>query len=158
MSRYSSKKSVPILASSIGCTELEAGELLTLADTFSTRVRNLPTWYRAEYVADTRKHIEALREFAGKDRLGRMIGSKPSLPGMAAGMWKNYREADKAFDAFSQANAIHQTGLDANRALTACLEALNASRELSQPEKTLEGRRLYESLRAHSSLLDQIEV
>lgn len=158
MVRYRSTRSSQVLAEKIGCTQLEADELISHTKNFEKHVRNLRRYYKSEYVEATRRHLQDLRDHASKDRLGRLLGSKPTLSGMAAGMWREYEQANQAFSVFQQANSMSQTGLDGNRALTACLDAMSEARELHTPNEVVEGRRAFESLQPHGSLAGQINT
>lgn len=144
---------------SLGCTNLEANELASGAVNFALKAQMLAKAYKSEYVTEAQNHQSDLRNHANKDRLGRLLGSKPTLSYGAKNMWARFKEMDEAFSQFSHVNAMHQTGLDANRALTATLQALNENRGIpgrNDPERIVEGRRVYESLRPYSSLMSQI--
>lgn len=144
---------------SLGCTELEANELADSASDFALKAQFLAKSYKSEYVSQAQDCQAAMAARASKDRLGRILSSKPTVSYGARNMWSNFKTLDAIFEKFSHANSMHQTGLSADRALTATLEALSNNRGFSgviEAAKVVEGRRVYESLRSYRSLFSQI--
>jgi len=140
------------------CTGLEAKELLGLAQALSREFYSLAGKYSSDHVTKTRDYLSELRDHANQDRLGRLLGGKPSLSYTAKNMWQQFKKTEAAVNAFKNANGMLHTGLDVNRCLTACFESLEHGRSLSNSNVVVEGRRVYESLSGHSSLCTQLDL
>lgn len=138
-----------------GIGKLEADELVKMADKVAYAFYQLSRSYSYKNVEDTRKHIEATRAHENKDRLGRMLGGKPSAPYSAQSMWRDYAKASDELSRFNSANNAHSTGYSSDQMLTKCFEAMHQSRNLRHASEVPEGRRGFESLSSSTSIARQ---
>lgn len=143
------------LTQQTGIGQLEASDLISLAERVAAAFVNLKRYYSYDNVEATRRHIDNVRKHASKDRLGRVLSGAPMAPFGAENMWKCYREASECVRRFNMANGTHSTGLDGNQMLTRCFEALHQSRNLRSAQDVPEGRRAYESLISSANLAVQ---
>lgn len=146
---------IDTLMQDTGIGRIEAEELIRIADKISSTFFSLSHSYSYQNVEDTRKHIEAKRAHDGKDRLGRMLGGKPSVPYSAKRMWNDYAKASEQLSLFNSANSAHRTGLNNDAMLTKCFEAMHQNQRLRHATEVPEGRRGYETLSSSTNIARQ---
>ena len=156
-------------------TKLEARELYLKSKFLSVTFENLATVYRTDYLEETRQCRDRARtrdmsygrgvsyggaafRIARGAMHARNAMDRPSKA--AQTMWKRFAEAQTARNdllAVCRAHNVSNRG-DLDPTITTLFELMAEHREIRQPERVIEGRRVFETLEREKKLATDLKL
>lgn len=140
---------------------LEATELHSKSQTLSDSFVALRNSYKIEYLAEAKTaakegQFTKAREFAEKTLITKMLYNavRDPLSRRARNMWNSFGKVMDATKAFHAVCELHRIDDHPNSIVTKTFEIRHEHNDLDDFEKVIEGRRLFESLRAEVGRCD----
>lgn len=131
-----------------GLTGLEVDDILRYMKALCTEFETLSRKYKTEYLIELKTHKEKVAQNKTEKntflKTAKMATNRVSSP--AKDLRKQYDKTCKARDMLSASLSAHKIHGDHKRAITDILTLMSEARQLGDEERTITGRRAYESL------------
>ncbi len=131
-----------------GLTKIEAAEIRTKSLELAKLFSLLRNTYAVDLISHSKTTAEKLKVIAKTKGVKKLYGTATNrLSKEAKKLWEAYAAAEFAANDFFEVCLMHNVIIPLEPLITRCFEILYEQNNISDAEKVIEGRRIYENIR-----------